>query len=159
MISDAHTNKKPRQIAFLPPSLCATIPFYDTVSIKPSQKYYKSFDERVLFALIESHTISFKRLIIMIGVGGFFFASFRSFSAWFCFVWFGSVHLGVCLYGKSSFSGFVYWYIHWRIEFVLRWKMLVLTAQPFPFIPFCVYAYCAESVCACIHIRNLFTSL
>lgn len=49
------------------------------VSIKPSRKYYKSFDERVLFALIESHTISFKRLIIMIGVGGFFFAFFSLF--------------------------------------------------------------------------------
>lgn len=33
----------------------------------------------MLFALIESHTISFKRLIIMIGVGGFFFAFFSLF--------------------------------------------------------------------------------
>lgn len=97
MISDAHTGKRPLSKRPHPANPLHSS-FYDTVSIKPSQKYYKSFDERVLFALIESHSISFKRPIIMIGVGGFFVRFFFSSSRFrFGFVCFGMVFRSVRL--------------------------------------------------------------
>lgn len=91
-------------IVFLSSSLYS---LYDTVSIKPSRKYYKSFDERVLFCFnwITYHFIQTpNHWIIMIGVGGFLF-----------FLGLVLVLLGVCLMEIQVFEAS---FIGWHIEFV-----------------------------------------